>query len=217
MQYTQLVRGWFCPFGFSSFLSFHRWFLNRNHRLTTRPTFFFCYLWDVIGNMTLMFSLLQAVACAEVGATLVSPFVGRILDWYKADTGEDYVGANDPGVISVNRIYNYYRKFGYETEVMGASFRNTGEILELVGCDLLTISPALLGELAESTAPVERKLSAEEAKNDPIERLEFDEKAFRWLLNEDAMATEKLAEGIRRFAADIDNLEDLIERKLSKG
>ena len=168
-------------------------------------------------NMTLMFSLLQAVACAEVGATLVSPFVGRILDWYKADTGEDYVGANDPGVISVNRIYIYYKKFGYETEVMGASFRNTGEILELVGCDLLTISPALLGELAESTAPVERKLRAEEAKNDPIERLEFDEKAFRWLLNEDAMATEKLAEGIRRFAADIDKLEDLIEGKLSKG
>jgi len=135
-------------------------------------------------NLTLLFSLVQAVHCAESNVTLVSPFVGRIMDWYKAKTGESYAAADDPGVQSVQAIYNYYKKFGYKTEVMGASFRNKGEILELAGCDLLTISPALL------------------------------EQSFRWLLNEDAMATEKTAEGIRNFAKDIVKLEDMIKGKL---
>ena len=165
-------------------------------------------------NMTLLFSLPQAIACAEAGATLISPFVGRILDWYKANTGEDYEGPEDPGVQSVQKIYDYYKQFGYPTEVMGASFRNTGEILELVGCDLLTISPALLSELSRSTQPVTRKLGRETSNALPIERVGIDEKEFRWRLNEDAMATEKLAEGIRRFTADIRNLEELIGKEL---
>lgn len=165
-------------------------------------------------NLTLLFSLTQAVACAEAGVTLISPFVGRILDWYKASTGQDYVGEDDPGVQSVHAIYNYYKKFGYKTEVMGASFRNTGEILELVGCDLLTISPSLLEKLRDATEPVEVKLSKETAQNSPAEKMELDEKKFRWLLNEDAMATEKLADGIRRFAADIEKLEEMIEKEL---
>lgn len=161
-------------------------------------------------NMTLLFSLAQAVACAEAGVQLISPFVGRIYDWYKKSTGQEYAGADDPGVQSVRRIYNYYRKFGYKTEVMGASFRNPGQITELAGCDLLTISPDLLKKLSESEAPVTRKLSPETAKTDPAEKMQLDEKTFRFLLNEDAMATEKLSEGIRLFCADTVKLEQMI-------
>ncbi|HAK93122.1 MAG TPA: transaldolase, partial [Massilia timonae] len=146
-------------------------------------------------NLTLLFSLCQAVACAEAGVKLISPFVGRIYDWYKKSTGTDYQGADDPGVQSVKRIYQYYRKFGYDTEVMGASFRNTSQILELSGCDLLTISPDLLQKLADSDAPVERKLVKDDSAD--IEKIAMDEKTFRFMLNEDAMGTEKLAEGIR--------------------
>jgi transaldolase len=165
-------------------------------------------------NLTLLFSLPQAVRCAEASVTLISPFVGRIMDWYKSNTGLDYVAAEDPGVLSVGEIYTYYKKFGYKTEVMGASFRNTGEILELAGCDLLTISPNLLAELQGSDKLVERKLDPTNATNASIEKLDLDQKIFRYLVNEDAMATEKLAEGIRRFAADIRKLEDLIQEKL---
>lgn len=161
-------------------------------------------------NMTLLFSLAQAIACAEAGAQLISPFVGRIYDWYKKSTGIDYVGAEDPGVQSVKRIYNYYRKFGYKTEVMGASFRNTSQILELAGCDLLTISPDLLQKLADTDAPVERKLSADAAPGSNVVQMSLDEKAFRFMLNEDAMATEKLAEGIRAFCADSGKLKQMI-------
>ena len=165
-------------------------------------------------NMTLLFSLPQAAACAEAKARLISPFVGRILDWHKKSTGKDYLPADDPGVDSVREIYSYYKKFGYETEVMGASFRNVGEILELAGCDLLTISPQLLGELKKSTAPVERKLSPQIAARAAVQKLDLDEKKFRWLLNEDPMATEKTAEGIRLFAADALKLEKYIEERL---
>ena len=165
-------------------------------------------------NLTLMFSLPQAVACAEAGARLISPFVGRIYDWYKKSTGKEYVGAEDPGVKSVRQIYAYYKKFGYATQVMGASFRNMGQILELAGCDLLTISPNLLGELQSSSAAVVQKLDVAEAKKDSIEKLPLDEKSFRFLLNEDAMATEKLAEGIRLFSADIVKLEKKILAKI---
>ena len=165
-------------------------------------------------NMTLLFSMAQAIACAEAHAQLISPFVGRIMDWYKAKTGETYSGADDPGVLSVQKIYTYYKKFGYKTEVMGASFRNTDEIVELAGCDLLTISPNLLKELSESDAPVERKLSPEASASAEIEKLHMDEKTFRWMLNEDAMATEKLADGIRLFAADINKLEAIIAKSL---
>lgn len=164
-------------------------------------------------NMTLLFSLAQAAACAEAKATLISPFVGRILDWFKANTNKDYAAHEDPGVLSVKEIYQYYKKFDYPVEVMGASFRNTGEILELAGCDLLTISPELLKELSETDGKVERKLDAAQAKSSGIARLDIDEKTFRWLLNEDAMATEKTAEGIRKFAADTVKLEQLIEAK----
>lgn len=164
-------------------------------------------------NMTLLFSLPQAAAAAEAGATLISPFVGRILDWAKAKTGKDYSPAEDPGVVSVRTIYGYYKKFGYKTEVMGASFRNRGEILELAGCDALTISPHLLEELQQSTEPLERKLSPEQARNNDVKRLTLDEKSFRWLLNEDAMATEKLAEGIRLFNADALKLKDFLRQK----
>jgi len=160
-------------------------------------------------NLTLLFSLCQAVACAEAGVKLISPFVGRIYDWYKKSTGTDYQGADDPGVQSVKRIYQYYRKFGYDTEVMGASFRNTSQILELAGCDLLTISPDLLQKLADSDAPVERKLSKDESIS--IEKIAMDEKTFRFMLNEDAMGTEKLAEGIRAFVADSLKLKQMIE------
>ncbi|MEG2964440.1 MAG: transaldolase [Janthinobacterium sp.] len=161
-------------------------------------------------NMTLLFSLAQAIACAEAGAQLISPFVGRIYDWYKKSTGIDYMGAEDPGVQSVRRIYNYYRKFGYKTEVMGASFRNTSQILELAGCDLLTISPDLLQKLADSDAPVERKLSAEAAPSTNIVQMSLNEEAFRFMMNEDAMATEKLAEGIRAFCVDSGKLKQMI-------
>ena len=149
-------------------------------------------------------------ACAEAGATLISPFVGRIYDYYKATTGKEYHGAEDPGVQSVQKIYNYYKKFGYKTQVMGASFRNTGEIFELAGCDLLTISPDLLEKLQGSEEPLERKLNPEGAAHLDIERLVNDEKTFRWGLNEDPMATDKLADGIRKFAADIVKLEEII-------
>lgn len=165
-------------------------------------------------NLTLLFSLAQAIACADAGVTLISPFVGRIYDYYKKTTGKEYVGVEDPGVQSVNAIYTYYKKFGYRTQVMGASFRNTGEILELAGCDLLTISPDLLEKLQTSSAPITRKLSPEMATLGAIDRLELDEKIFRWHLNDDAMATEKLAEGIRNFAADIVKLEQMIEHSL---
>jgi transaldolase len=165
-------------------------------------------------NMTLLFSLPQAVACAEAKARLISPFVGRILDWYKKSTGKDFAPAEDPGVVSVKEIYGYYKKFGHDTEVMGASFRNKGEVLELAGCDLLTISPQLLGELKNSSEPVERKMSPEMAKQSKIERLPLDEKKFRWLLNENAMATEKLSEGIRIFNADANKLEQYIAERL---
>ena len=160
-------------------------------------------------NLTLLFSLCQAVACAEAGVQLISPFVGRIYDWYKKSTGNEYTGADDPGVQSVKRIYQYYRKFGYKTEVMGASFRNTSQILELAGCDLLTISPDLLQKLADSDAPVERKLTHD--ANADIARIDIDEKTFRFMLNEDAMGTEKLAEGIRAFVADSIKLKKMIE------
>ncbi|MGZ0656184.1 transaldolase [Coraliomargarita sp. W4R72] len=165
-------------------------------------------------NMTLLFSLAQAVACAEAGAQLISPFVGRILDWFKANTDTDYDRSNDPGVLSVKEIYTYYKKFGYETEVMGASFRNLGEILELAGCDLLTISPNLLEELQGMNDPVELKLDAEEAKNAKIERLDVSEKSFRWLMNEDAMATEKLSQGIRVFGQDMVKVREIVAKKL---
>jgi transaldolase len=165
-------------------------------------------------NMTLLFSLPQAVACGQVRAKLISPFVGRILDWYKAKTGKDFAPAEDPGVLSVKEIYAYYKKFGHETEVMGASFRNKGEILELAGCDALTISPQLLGELKKSTEPLERKLSPAAARQSNTERIELDEKKFRWLLNENAMATEKLAEGIRIFNADAVKLKQYLASKL---
>jgi len=161
-------------------------------------------------NLTLLFSLPQAVACAEAGVQLISPFVGRIYDWFKAANKREYVGAEDPGVQSVTQVYNYYKHFGYKTEVMGASFRNVGQIIELAGCDLLTISPELLAKLSEATGELTRKLDPEMAKALPVEKLVLDEKTFRYLLNEDAMATEKTAEGIRKFAADIVKLEKFI-------
>ena len=168
-------------------------------------------------NLTLLFSFAQAVACAEAGVQLVSPFVGRILDWHKKSTGRDsYPPAEDPGVVSVTRIYNYYKKYGYKTEVMGASFRNVGEILELAGCDLLTISPTLLDEMQKTPGTLARKLSPDQAAAACNEaRLALDEKAFRWMLNEDQMATEKLSEGIRLFAADTLKLEKFIMPKLA--
>jgi transaldolase len=167
-------------------------------------------------NLTLLFSLVQAVACAEAGIQLISPFVGRIYDWYKKAENRDFVGAEDPGVKSTTAIYNYYKKYGHKTEVMGASFRNTGEILELAGCDLLTISPKLLAELQKSDAPVVRKLSPEAAAKMDIAKVPVDEKSFRWLLNEEAMATEKLSEGIRVFAADSRKLDALIAERVAK-
>ena len=165
-------------------------------------------------NLTLLFSLAQAIACAEAGVQLISPFVGRILDWYKAATKKDYAPIEDPGVVSVTEIFNYYKKHGYGTEVMGASFRNKGEITELAGCDLLTISPSLLGELQASTEPLAKKLDASAAKTMNIAKRHLDEKTFRYELNEDAMATEKTADGIRKFAVDIVKLEQLVVAKL---
>jgi transaldolase len=167
-------------------------------------------------NLTLMFSLPQAVRCAEAKVQLISPFVGRIYDWYKAANKRDYVGSEDPGVQSVNELYTYYKKCDYKTEVMGASFRNVGQILELAGCDLLTISPELMKELSESYDPVERKLDPEKAKKADVKRLELDEKKFRYLVNDNAMATEKTAEGIRKFAADVVRLEKFVASKLGK-
>lgn len=165
-------------------------------------------------NLTLLFSLVQAARCAEAKVQLISPFVGRIYDWFKAANKRDYVGAEDPGVQSVREIYTYYKKFGYETEVMGASFRNVGEIIELAGCDLLTISPDLMGKLSESHEKVERKLSPEQSKAADVKRVAVDEKSFRYTLNDDAMATEKTAEGIRKFAADIVKLEQFVATKI---
>lgn len=162
-------------------------------------------------NMTLLFSLAQAIACADAKATLISPFVGRILDWYKKSEGvASYPPTEDPGVKSVTKIFNYYKKFGYKTQIMGASFRNKEEILELAGCDLLTIAPSFLEELRTSTEPVTRKLDPEKAKQEKIEKLHLDEKTFRYMLNEDAMATDKLAEGIRNFVKDIVKLEKIL-------
>src|SRR5947208_10149662 len=165
-------------------------------------------------NLTLMFSLPQAVRAAEAKAQLISPFVGRIYDWYKKENKRDYQGAEDPGVQSVTEIYAYYKEFGIPTEVMGASFRNTGQIRELAGCDCLTISPELMKELANSNEPVERKLSPEKAKSAKIDRLQLDEKKFRWMLNDNAMAYEKTGEGIRKFAADVVKLEKFVASKL---
>ena len=165
-------------------------------------------------NLTLLFAFAQAVACAEAGVQLISPFVGRIMDWHKAKTGNKYAPADDPGVQSVTRIYNYYKKFDYATEVMGASFRNTGEITELAGCDLLTISPKLLDQLQDTPGDLPRKLSDESANASTDEKVSLNETTFRWELNEDACATEKLAEGIRRFAADTVKLEEFLAPKL---
>jgi transaldolase len=165
-------------------------------------------------NLTLMFSLVQAVRAAEAKVQLISPFVGRIYDWYKAHEKRDYTGAEDPGVRSVTEIYTYYKKFDIPTEVMGASFRNTGQIVELAGCDCLTISPELMEELAKSTEPIERKLDPKKAKSAAIDRLELDEKKFRYLLNDNAMAYEKTGEGIRKFAADVVKLEKFVASKL---
>lgn len=161
-------------------------------------------------NLTLLFSFAQAVACADAGVTLVSPFVGRILDWHRKKEDRDFAPEEDPGVQSVRRIYAYFKKFGYPTEVMGASFRSVGQVLALAGCDLLTISPDLLELLRQSAAPVEARLVEAEAKAASVERERFDEKHFRWAINEDAMATEKLAEGIRQFAVDAIKLEGLV-------
>lgn len=167
-------------------------------------------------NMTLLFGFAQAISCAEASATLVSPFVGRILDWHKAKSGKaEYASSDDPGVLSVRNIYHYYKKFQYKTIVMGASFRNTGEILELAGCDRLTISPALLEELSKTTTAIERKLDANKASEMYTEnKMSLNESDFCRMLNDDAMATEKLAEGIRGFSADIVKLEDIIKAKL---
>nr|KAJ3413711.1 sedoheptulose-7-phosphate:D-glyceraldehyde-3- phosphate transaldolase [Polyrhizophydium stewartii] len=166
-------------------------------------------------NLTLLFSFAQAVACAEAKVTLISPFVGRILDWYKKSTGKTYTSVDDPGVLSVQSIYNYYKRHGYNTIVMGASFRNTGEIEELTGCDFLTISPGLLEELENSTKALAPRLSVASAAVLDIPKVSFDEKTFRWALNEDAMATEKLSEGIRNFAKDGLKLEDMLRAKIA--
>jgi transaldolase len=168
-------------------------------------------------NLTLLFSFAQAVACAEAGVTLISPFVGRIHDWYLKDRGVKSIApTDDPGVHSVVQIYNYFKKFDYRTEVMGASFRNIGEITELAGCDLLTISPDLLDELHKADGTLTRKLSPEKAKAEKLEKIHLDEKSFRWMLNEDAMATEKLADGIRKFAADLNKLKELVAKSLKQ-
>ena len=172
---------------------------------------------DINCNMTLLFSFAQAAACADANVTLISPFVGRILDWYKKETGlKDYAPEDDPGVKSVTQIYNYYKKHGYKTQVMGASFRNTDQILELVGCDLLTISPDLLEQLQSHDGTVEHKLNMENARKKGTPKIELDEKNFRWMLNEDAMATDKLAEGIRRFYSDTIKLEEYISAQFDQ-
>jgi transaldolase len=166
--------------------------------------------------MTLLFGIHQAVAAAEAHATLISPFVGRILDWYKKDTGKDYVGADDPGVESVTTIYNYYKKFGYKTVVMGASFRNIGEIVELAGCDLLTIAPKLLEELASTEGPLERKLDPAKAAKLDIKKLTMDKATFDKMHAADRMATDKLKEGIEGFSKAIEDLEKVLEKRLSE-
>jgi transaldolase len=167
-------------------------------------------------NMTLLFSMPQAVACAEAKVQLISPFVGRIYDWFKKSTGQEYSGADDPGVLSVRSIYDYYRQFDYRTEVMGASFRNTSQILELAGCDLLTISPDLLKQLADSETPVVRKLNPEKQADSKLHKVSFNEQEFRLALNNDAMATEKLAEGIRQFCRDTVQLEQIVQAQMAQ-
>jgi len=167
-------------------------------------------------NLTLLFGLHQAIACAEARVTLISPFVGRILDWYKKETGKDYAPAEDPGVTSVTRIYNYYKRFGYKTEVMGASFRNAGEIIELAGCDLLTISPALLKELTEAEGTLERKLDPALAATSDLARIEIDKATFDAMHAADRMASDKLAEGIQGFTKALENTETLLARRLSQ-
>ncbi|MDR1413742.1 MAG: transaldolase [Puniceicoccales bacterium] len=167
-------------------------------------------------NLTLLFSKTQAIASAEAEVTLISPFVGRILDWHRSKTGFDYAPEDDPGVNSVVEIFNYYKHFGHKTEIMGASFRNVGEIIALAGCDLLTISPILLDQLNVSGKKVSKRLSADSSRNTPMERLFYDEKSFRYDLNQNAMATEKLAEGIRNFSADTEAMENIIGQGYSK-
>jgi transaldolase len=166
-------------------------------------------------NMTLLFSMPQAIACADAGVQLISPYVGRILDWHMKHTPDKpLLPAEEPGVLLVKNIFKYYKKFGYKTEIMAASFRNMGEIVELSGCDLLTISPELLKELESSEGKLERKLTPDTIKEPDLKKIEMDEKTFRWMMNEDAMATEKLAEGIRKFTADLVNLENIISKRL---
>src|ERR1700678_4339344 len=167
-------------------------------------------------NLTLLFGIHQAIACAEAKVTLISPFVGRILDWYKKDTGKDYQGADDPGVQSVTKIYNYFKRFGYKTVVMGASFRTTSEITELAGCDLLTLSPKLLEELSKSQAALPRKLDASKAASLKIEKISVDEASFRKMHAADRMATDKLKEGIEGFSAALETLEKLLADRLTK-
>lgn len=167
-------------------------------------------------NLTLLFGLHQAIAAADAGATLISPFVGRILDWYKKDTGKDFHGADDPGVQSVTKIYNYFKKFGYKTVVMGASFRNIGEISELAGCDLLTISPQLLAELESTQGDLPRKLDPEKAESHPIERINLDKATFDKMHADDRMATDKLKEGIEGFSAALVKLEGLLATRLAQ-
>jgi len=164
-------------------------------------------------NLTLLFSFAQALACGEAGVKLISPFVGRILDWYKKnESPEGYPAEKDPGVLSVSKIYNYYKKFDIKTEIMGASFRNLGEIVELAGCDLLTIAPNFIEELSSTEGTLIPKLSVQKAKEMPLEKIALDEKTFRWLHNEDAMATEKLAEGIRKFTVDLTTLAQFLSK-----
>ncbi|XP_066556461.1 transaldolase [Amia ocellicauda] len=166
-------------------------------------------------NMTLLFSFAQAVACANAGVTLISPFVGRILDWHKEHGGrKEFTPSEDPGVISVTKIYNYYKKFGFKTVVMGASFRNVGEVKALAGCDYLTISPGLLSELSQEHTPLTAALTAQAAKSSDLEHVSLDEVQFRWQHNEDQMAVEKLSDGIRKFAADAVKLESMIKEKM---
>jgi transaldolase len=166
--------------------------------------------------MTLLFSMAQAVACAEANSKLISPFVGRILDWFREKTGEEFEGDKDPGVLSVTEIYNYYKKFGYPTEVMAASFRNTNEIKELVGCDLMTIGPKFLEEMQNDFAEIPEKLNVETSRESDATRLDMNESTFRFLMNQDEMAHFKLAEGIRKFSNDVESLGNLLNEKLSK-
>jgi len=167
-------------------------------------------------NLTLLFGLHQAIACAEAGATLISPFVGRILDWYKKDTGKEYAAAEDPGVLSVHAIYNYYKKYGYKTEVMGASFRSIGEITELAGCDLLTISPALLAQLDSTEGELPRKLDPEAAKTMDIPKLNMDRATFDKMHAADRMATDKLSEGIAGFSKALEHLEAVLAKRITE-